>query len=322
MYLLSTKKAQQLLTTEQYTYVVQKLQKSYTQLFEQLITTSKVQKIRAIDIPLTEEELYVAHWQLIDCIDYGKHQRQGKCACGMSLRYEFIIEHRHTKKRIHYGKDHLATFLNISSATLKSFQQNLQLLATQLEELFFTIQQDAQPLSYYLRILLAAEKYNDNHPAHPLHIPYDAKEQLAVGLPLIRVQRDMLEKIARRLENEKRIAEMKQLAHHYKPHLEPTRPAPPPTTIQHTLTLPDNTLPLRAQLIILISDGINSALTMAHLIYDQSCDVLDAFSIYDLRRPPIYGKIVSELMDLELEGVVRLSYNPLKAHLDCFAQFV
>ena len=322
MYILSTMQAQQLLTEAQYTYMTQKINDSYTQLFEQLITTAHVQKIQAVDITLTEEELQVHDWRLIDAIDYGKNNRQGKCACGISLRYEYIIEHCKTKKRIHYGKDHLATFLNMPKHHLKAFQQNVQCVKDDVDELLSAIAQGKQSLSYYLQIILDAEQYNASHPDHPLTIPYDAKAQLAVGLPLRNIQRTLLDEAARYLENDKRIAAMKQLAHQYVPneHVEQQQEASLP--VAPTITIPDRSLPLRAQLIILISDGIKSALTMAHLIYHQSDEVLDVFSIYDLRRPPIYGQIVSALLDLEAEGVITLSHSPIKTHLDCFAQFV
>lgn len=322
MYILSTMQAQNLLTEAQYTYVAQKINDSYTQFFEQLITSAQVQQIQAVDIALTEEELHVHDWRLIDAIDYGKNNRQGKCACGISLRYEYIIEHTKTGKRIHYGKDHLATFLNMPKNNLKMFQQNVQFVKDTIDELFFMIEQGEQSLSYYLQIILDAEQYNALHDDHPLTIPYDAKEQLAVGLPLLKTQRNLLDEAARYLENEKRIAAMKQLAHHYVPVQQVEKQPETPSSVAPTITIPNHSLPLQAQLIILMSDGIKSALTMAHLIYHQSDEVLDVFSIYDLRRPPIYGQIVSTLLDLEAEGIIKLSHSPVKTHLDCFAQFV
>lgn len=323
MHLLSNAQLKHMLTQQQYQYLLHKLQENYDILFQRMTTTQHVTTIQAVDISLTEAERHVEKWRLIDCIDHGKYNLAGKCACGKPLRYEFIIEHIDTKKRIHYGRDHFAQFLNMPPRHLKTLHEANEVLKQNILEMVTALASPNDHMRYYLQIILDAEQYNAAHPETPLHIPYDAKQQLAVGLPLLKIQQHMLDETATRLQNAQRIEQMKQLAHTYTP-VAPvvnntsslTKAAPPP------LTLPDANFPLRAQVIILLSDGIESALMMAHLLHDQSCDVLDAFSIYDLRRPAIYGKVVSILMDLEADGIVTLAHSTIKQHLDCMARFV
>ncbi|WP_146551126.1 MULTISPECIES: hypothetical protein [Rummeliibacillus] len=73
----------------------------------------KVQAIRSVDIDLQEDERNVEDWDIIDYVDFGSGNRLGKCACGITLRFMFTVQHKRTNKTITYGKDYLRAFLNL-----------------------------------------------------------------------------------------------------------------------------------------------------------------------------------------------------------------
>ena len=132
-----------LVTEKQREFIEEKLKIGRKTLFMRFMQSEKVSVIKMTDdITLEEIEKQSQDWHIVDYLDYGLGNRAGKCACGRTLRYEFIIEHAITKKRIHYGKDHLADFLNIDVSDVNAIINGLHEVNYDADELLLKIQND------------------------------------------------------------------------------------------------------------------------------------------------------------------------------------
>lgn len=91
----------EIITKEQRDFIENNLKRGYKTLFARFMQSEKISVIKMTDdIALEEIERQAEDWQIIDRFDYGLGNRLGKCACGKTLRYEFVVEHVVTKKRM------------------------------------------------------------------------------------------------------------------------------------------------------------------------------------------------------------------------------
>ena len=122
-------------------FIEEKLKIGRKTSFMRFIESEKVSVIKMTDdITLEEIEKQAQDWHIVDYHDYGLGNRAGKCACGRTLRYEFIVEHSITKKRIHYGKDHLADFFNINVSDINAVINGIHEVNLEADELLLKIQ--------------------------------------------------------------------------------------------------------------------------------------------------------------------------------------
>lgn len=102
----------------------------------------KVQAIKSVDIDLQEDERNIEDWDIVDFVDFGPGNRLGQCACGISLRYMFTVQHKGTNKSITYGKDHLSAFLNLPIKDIDAVMAGLKAIDYELDELLLKIKNE------------------------------------------------------------------------------------------------------------------------------------------------------------------------------------
>lgn len=127
--------------SEQRQFLENELKRGKRTIFDNIMRSEKVTAIKSTDdIPLELEELDVVDWMITDFMDFGEGRRDGQCACGLSLRYQFTVEHQKTGKKIQYGKYHLSTFLNLDVRDINGVIKELDRFDYELDELLWKIE--------------------------------------------------------------------------------------------------------------------------------------------------------------------------------------
>lgn len=176
---LSQKERERLLslaTEEQRDFILNKVKRGRRTIFGNIMMNEKINAIRSVDITLTKDEKDVLDWDIIDFVDFGKGNRFGKCACGISLRFMFTVQHTKTGKTIEYGKVHLSDFLNIDVNDVNGLIKNLHVIDYELDELLQKIENNDYGFEIYEQV---SEK-ND--------VSEDIKQHIQANVPLLERQ--------------------------------------------------------------------------------------------------------------------------------------
>lgn len=286
----------ELITKEQRDFIENYLKRGHKTLFTRFMQSEKISVIKMTDaIVLEEDEQQAEGWQIIKRFDHGLGNRAGKCACGKTLRYEFVVEHVVTKKQIHYGKTHLASFLNIDERDVNTIIDGLHVIDYEADELLMKIQQD--DYGYEILDYLDAETT----------LAKDIQEHIDHHVPL-------LDRQIRRLRDMIRINKRSTI--------------PTPVTMPVTNSVIDTpfkqsfyrketneflkqyieTEVLSREKIAeiayqLVLRGENSATTISHIIRNNY-NVNKDYSLSVSRRPRIYPTVLSGLHSYAEEGLI------------------
>lgn len=192
--LLSQEERNQLLalvTDQQRDFLMNHLKRGRETIFARFMMSEKVHAIIAADdIELKDNEQDVVDWKIINYVDHGFGNRDGKCACGRTLRYEFTVQHTKSKKTITYGKDHLAQFLNLNVSDIDSVMTNIRFIDYELDELLLKINSK----DYGYEILQELEG--------KIEIPKDIQEHVDVKVPLMDSHIRRIERLIYEIEKE------------------------------------------------------------------------------------------------------------------------
>lgn len=131
-----------IVTPEQKDYLLNKVKRGRRTIFGNIMVEEKVQAIRSVDIDLQGDERNVEDWDIIEYVDFGPGNRLGKCACNITLRFMFTVQHKRTNKTITYGKDHLRAFLNLPIKDIEAVMAGLKTIDYELDELLVKIKDD------------------------------------------------------------------------------------------------------------------------------------------------------------------------------------
>lgn len=137
------------LIEEQRAFLLEEVKRSRKTIYARVMQNEKITAIRAVDVMLMDDEKNVVDWEIVDYIDFGKYSREGRCACGLSLRHQFTVKHQGTGRYINFGIGHLSEFLNIDENEIKGFINELNVIDYELDELLFKIQCDEYGYEFY-----------------------------------------------------------------------------------------------------------------------------------------------------------------------------
>ena len=184
-----------LVTDDQKEFLLNKVKRGRRTIFGNIMVEEKVQAIKSVDIDLLDVERKIEDWDIVDYVDFGPGNRLGKCACGMTLRFEFTVQHKQTNKTIKYGKDHLCAFLDLPIKDINAVMEGLKTIDFELDELLLKIEDD----DYCYEILSQIPE--------EIQLPRDIVEHVEFQIPLLdrqikKIERE-LNKYFTELKNEK-----------------------------------------------------------------------------------------------------------------------
>ena len=287
-----------LVTDDQKEYLLNEVKRGRRTIFGNIMVEEKVQAIKSVDIDLLEEERKIENWDIVDYVDFGPGNRLGKCACGITLRYMFTVQHKQTNKTISYGKDHLSAFLELPIKDINAVMDGLRTIDFELDELLLKIKAD----DYGYEILTEIPEEID--------LPKDIVEHVEHQIPLLnrqirKIERE-LNKYYAELKNEKRAAarleatkreekakEILKKRHEQKLKEKQDRNQKILESITHLLH--SSATPIAEIAYSLVLGGVSSATEISHIIRDNF-NVDKRISIGTLQRPYIYMDVVSALM--------------------------
>ncbi|TSI05779.1 hypothetical protein [Lysinibacillus sp. BW-2-10] len=197
-----------LVTDEQKEYLLNQVKRGRRTIFGNIMIEEKVQAIKSVDIDLQEDERNIEDWDIVDYVDFGPGNRLGKCACGITLRYMFTVQHKGTNKTITYGKDHLSAFLNLPIKDIDAVMAGLKTIDYELDELLVKIRDD----DYGYEIVAEIPE--------EIELPKNIKEHVEHHIPLLnrqikKIEREVNKYYTKELEkvkNEQREAERVEAA--------------------------------------------------------------------------------------------------------------
>lgn len=197
---LSQKERDRLLSLaseEQQDFLLNKVKRGRKTIFGNIMMNEKINAIRSVDITLTQDEKDVMDWDIIDFVDFGKGNRLGKCACGISLRFMFTVQHNKTGKTIEYGKVHLSDFLNINVKDINGLINNLYVIDYELDELLQKIESNDYGYEIYEQV------------SKKIDVSEDIKHHIQANVPLLERQINRLYSDFKKLRDEEWKAERK-----------------------------------------------------------------------------------------------------------------
>lgn len=188
-----------LASKEQRDFLLNKVKRGRRTSFGNIMLNEKINAIKSVDLKLNEDEKDVVDWNIIDFIDYGKGNRFGKCACGISLRFMFTVQHIKTGKTIPYGKDHLSEFLNIDVKDVRGLIKELNGFDYELDELLQKIESNDYGYEIYDKV---SEKFD---------VSKDIKQHIEANIPLLERQINRLYGYTKKLSDDEWKTERKVL---------------------------------------------------------------------------------------------------------------
>lgn len=302
-----------LVTDEQKEYLLNKVKRGRRTIFGNIMVEEKVQAIKSVDIDLLEDERNIEDWDIVDYVDFGPGNRLGKCACGITLRYMFTVQHKGTNKTITYGKDHLSAFLNLPIKDIDAVMAGLKTIDYELDELLVKIRDD----DYGYDIL--AEIPED------IELPKNITEHVDHQIPLLdrqikKIGRDVNKYYAEELEkakNEQREVKRKEAAQKAETYLKAkellrerfeleqkevqARDQKILESIKPYLAASNTTIAEIAS--ILAVSGVSSATEISRITREYF-NVDKRISIGTLQRPYIYMDVVLALMNEAENGTL------------------
>lgn len=302
-----------LVTDEQKEYLLNKVKRGRRTIFGNIMAEEKVQAIKSVDIDLQEDERNVEDWDIVDYVDFGPKNRLGKCACGITLRYMFTVQHKGTNKTITYGKDHLSAFLNLPIKDIDAVMAGLKTIDYELDELLVKIKDD----DYGYEILSEIPE--------EIELPKNIKEHVEHRIPLLnrqirKIERELNKYYAEQLEkvkNEQLEAERVEAAKRVEDYLKAkeifrkrneqeqkekqARDQKILESTRHLLVSSNATIAEIAYSLVL--SGVSSATEISRITREYF-NVDKRISIGTLQRPYIYMDVVLALMNEAEKGTL------------------
>ncbi|MBG9732221.1 hypothetical protein ABD87_22620 [Lysinibacillus sphaericus] len=279
------------ISKQQRQFIEGHVKRGYKTGFTRFMLSDKASVIKMTDnVTLEDIEQQVADWEIVDYRDYGLGNRLGKCACGRSLRYEFIVEHTLTKKQIHYGKFHLADFFNISASDIQGVIDGLQVVDYEADELLMKIKEG----NYGYEIIDKIPK--------GINIPLDIKNHMDNNIPLLNSQ---LYRILQVLEDNFEKEKYKQFQKvqdelKYEAKLEVIESV---NAQFFHMNKSEEFVNIGEVAYHLVVSGISSAVAISHIIHDFY-KVKKGYSQSSIKRPLIYHEVLSALRDYSEKGMI------------------
>ena len=284
-----------LVTDEQKEYLINNVKRGRRTIFGNIMAEEKVQAIKSVDIDLQDDERKIEDWDIVDYMDFGPGNRLGKCACGMTLRYEFTVQHKQTNKTIKYGKYHLSAFLDLPIKDIDAEMDKLRRIDYELDELLNKI----KDVDYGYEIL---EEIPEK-----IELPKDIMEHIEHHIPLLDSQIRKIESVLReaeKLEIAKRLEKAKAiLRKHFEKEQKEKKERDQKILESITQLIDPSTATIAEIAYSLVLSGVSSATQISHIIRDNF-NVDKRISMGILQRPYIYFDVINALKNEAENGTL------------------
>lgn len=135
------------------------------------------------DLSLDEAEKKIAEWELVEVIDSGFVNEKTRCECGRPLRYQYIVQHKTTKKVLKFGLNHFEEHMGLGAKVVAEIRKE-----------FMKIDHEFDNLLEKLENQVNHQNLLSNWPKN-CPIPEDIKELLDHNIPLLDQQIQKLQNI-------------------------------------------------------------------------------------------------------------------------------
>jgi len=279
-------------TEAQRDFLLNKVKRGKRTIFGNIMVNEKISVIKTVDVTLQEDEKEVLDWTITDFVDFGKGNRFGKCACGLTLRFMFTVKHLKTGKTIKYGKDHLSEFLNIGVKEIKGIISDLSAIDYELDQLLLKIESNDYGYEIFYKV------------SDKMEVPKDIKEHIEAKVPFLDSQINRLYRNFEKLRDAEWIEERRAIfdSEQQRLHLEKERKE---AMLQERKEKDREILEITKRQLhtsatfdeiaySLVQNGVNSALEISHIMINHfGAD--NRLSINSMKRPYIYYDVLIAL---------------------------
>lgn len=140
--------------------------------FSNLIAKQKG-TVLADNLSLDEAERTLEEWELVEVIDSGFVNDKTRCECGRPLRYQYVVQHKTTKKVLKFGLSHFEEHMGLPAKVVDAIRKGFTEIDYELDELLDKIEENVNH-----------QNLISNWPEN-LPIPKDIKEHLDANVPLL-----------------------------------------------------------------------------------------------------------------------------------------
>lgn len=140
--------------------------------FSNLIAKQKG-TVLADNLSLDEAERTLEEWELVEVIDSGFVNDQTRCECGRPLRYQYVVQHKTTKKVLKFGLSHFEEHMGLPAKVVNAIRKGFTEIDYELDELLDKIEENVNH-----------QNLISNWP-EDLPIPKDIQEHLDANVPLL-----------------------------------------------------------------------------------------------------------------------------------------
>jgi len=308
-----------LVTPEQKDFLLNRVKRGRKTIFGNVMHEEKVQAIRAVDIDLQEHERAILDWDIVDYVDFGPGNRIGKCACGISLRYMFTVQHAKTSKTISYGKDHLSAFLNLPIKDINALITELRAIDYELDELLIKIKANDYGYEFLDEITGKMDLPKDIQEHVDNDIPLLDRQIYRIEVKLSQILAEEEEKKAKErydaeqelraktleayIKTRKLLEERILLEHTRKKEEEKEKNKKVQQILQSVKELVSSTPTIANIAYALVVGGISSAVEISKIIRDNTnVENRTRISLGSMNRPFFYTDVVLALMKTSEEG--------------------
>jgi hypothetical protein len=160
------------LSDQQQAFIREKLKRGKRTVFARYLVRQKGAAIPE-DATFEEIESLLSEWVLTDFVDGGEVSSELQCTCGRNLRYRYTVQHKNTGDTIHFGIDHLEQHLEIDAKTVAAVKKGFEAIDLELDQILLQVTNQ-----------WTVEKNIGIIPPE-VQIPWDIKEHIDLGLPLL-----------------------------------------------------------------------------------------------------------------------------------------
>lgn len=139
----------------------------------------------------------VDDWELVEILDGGEGNRPFRCECGTALRYQYTVYHPSENKTYHLGSTCIEHYTGLSADVVRDIKNGILQINTQRDEILLMIKnKEFANLQKYLEM--------------GIEVPESIRNQVKIGIPILKDQLDYLEQAYKEIVNRKRLEEWKK----------------------------------------------------------------------------------------------------------------
>lgn len=169
------------LTDEQQEFLINQMKRGKKTVFGNVLANSIAEK-NTNESDLIEE---IQEWLLVDIIDAGKIDKNTRCECGRSLRYQYILENQKTGDVKKLGISHLQEHLGFPLHIVKEIINGISQVDYELDEILLKVESKWSLTQHGINPLLLDK----------IELPVDIEKHINLSIPLLEPQLHRLDEM-------------------------------------------------------------------------------------------------------------------------------